>query len=452
MANLPIKLLETLNSLAHFDEKSFVQVHKSDERLTSVRLNPFKHVELDFTSNEKVTWCNNAYYLPQRPVFTADPLFHAGAYYVQEAGSMFLETVLTSILDTNTKQTVLDLCAAPGGKSTLINSILTKDSVLVANEVIKQRASVLSMNLSKWGTSNTIVTNNDPSHFNELREVFDAIVIDAPCSGSGLFRKQPEAIDEWSEENVMLCEARQKRIVADVIPSLKAEGYIVYSTCSYSMEENEQQVEWMEKELGLSYKPLQISIPEGVVDTGKGYRFYPNKVKSEGFFIAILQKTETSIGSNQQRGEKLSLPSNKERQVLQPYFKKEAALQLFSHQTQYKVINTTGFQFLERYGKKLYIKKAGVTLGEIKHNEFIPDHEWAWSVDKSTAITEIELTLEEALLYLKKENLFPEHAKACKGLVQINYKGLGIGLAKMLNNRLNNYLPNAYRILDKTIG
>lgn len=451
MANLPIKLLEALKGLAHFDEKSFIHVHESDERLTSVRLNPFKKVELDFTSNAKVTWCNNAYYLPQRPVFTADPLFHAGAYYVQEAGSMFLETVLKAVLDTSTKLTLLDLCAAPGGKSTLINSNLTNDSLVVANEVIKQRAGILAMNLSKWGTSNTIVTNNDPSHFSEMREVFDAIVIDAPCSGSGLFRKQPEAIEEWSEDNVKLCDARQKRIVADVLPALKAEGYIIYSTCSYSSEENEQQVQWMEKELGLSYTPLKCAIPEGVIDTGKGYRFYPNKVNSEGFFIAVLQKTETSIGGNQQRGEKLNLPSNKERQVLQPYFKKESTLQLFSHQTVYKVINTIGFQFLERYGKKLYIKKAGVTLGEIKHNEFIPDHEWAWAIDKSNVITEVELTLEEALLYLKKENVFPEHAKSLKGLVQINYKGLGIGLAKVLNNRLNNYLPNGFRIMDKTI-
>lgn len=445
--------MESLRGQQGFDESAFLKVHEEEERITSIRLNPFKAVSPDFELNNPVNWCYNGYYLDVRPSFTADPLFHAGAYYVQEAGSMFLDKVLRGCLDPGKSLTILDLCAAPGGKSTLINSFISPDSLLIANEVIKQRAGILAANLSRWGTTNTIVTNNDPSHFGQLPEVFDAIVIDAPCSGSGLFRKQPEAVAEWSEENVNLCSARQKRIVADVLPALKTGGYIIYSTCSYSVVENEAQVEWMEKELGLNYRSLPEVPEEGIIDTGKGYRFYPHLVNSEGFFIAVLQKTEaTTVGQPYVKTEKLAGLTARERQLLEPYLKKEQQGNIFKHAALFKQLNATGRNFLEKYGRNFYIRKAGMDVCQFKRDELIPEQDWAWGIQLPEAISKIELTKEEALRYLKKDTVLPESAKQNRGLALLTYKEAGLGFGKLLSGRLNNYLPAYCAIVDKSIG
>ena len=213
--NLPEAFIQSLQNLKGFDEAAFKAVHQSGFQLTSIRLNPKKiskgqlamparplgslaggHVLL-----EKVPWSDNGYYLSERPSFTLDPLFHAGAYYVQEASSMFLEEVLKQTIDLTKPIRILDLCAAPGGKSTLIQSVISEQSLLVSNEVIKTRVNILAENITKWGADNAIVTNNDPTDFKRLPGYFDVIVVDAPCSGSGLFRKDANAINEWSENN-----------------------------------------------------------------------------------------------------------------------------------------------------------------------------------------------------------------------------------------------------------
>ena len=228
--SLPIRLLDSLETVKGFHRKAFEEVHASGEQVVSVRLNPSK---LSMVNGEwsmaDVPWCPYGRYLSERPSFTLDPLFHAGAYYVQEASSMFLWHALKETIGPDTKKKVLDLCAAPGGKSTLLASYFT-DGLIIANEVIKQRAAVLVENITKWGTDQVIVTNNDPSHFQSLPGYFDVMVIDAPCSGSGLFRKDPGAVDEWSEANVQLCSQRQQRILADVLPALKEDGILIYST------------------------------------------------------------------------------------------------------------------------------------------------------------------------------------------------------------------------------
>src|ERR1044071_5586576 len=204
-------------------------------------------------SMDKIPWTEYGHYLSQRPSFTFDPLFHAGCYYVQEASSMFLEQALKQTIDLSKPLRVLDLCAAPGGKSTHILSLISKDSLLVSNEVIRSRAKILKDNIVKWGYSNVVVTNNDPKDFQRLENHFDVIVVDAPCSGSGLFRREPEAIEEWSINNVQLCCQRQQRILADIIPALKGGGILIYSTCSYSPQEDEQIVQWMRNEFPLDY-------------------------------------------------------------------------------------------------------------------------------------------------------------------------------------------------------
>ena len=230
--HLPNDLLNSLEGIKGFDKEAFVKVHESGEQVTSIRVNPFKssmvngqwsmspHIHNSpLTIDDKIPWTAYGYYLSSRPSFTFDPLFHAGCYYVQDASSMFLEQALKQSVDLSAPLKILDLSAAPGGKSTHILSLISNNSLLVSNEVIRSRANVLKDNLVKWGCNNVIVTNNDPKDFQKLENYFDVIVVDAPCSGSGLFRREPEAIEEWSEQNVTLCSQRQQRILADVLPS-----------------------------------------------------------------------------------------------------------------------------------------------------------------------------------------------------------------------------------------
>jgi 16S rRNA C967 or C1407 C5-methylase (RsmB/RsmF family) len=258
----------------------------------SIRVNQSKNYHPENLQN--VAWCNTGFYLPERPVFTLDPLFHAGAYYVQEASSMFLEQALKQSVDLELPLKVLDLCAAPGGKSTHLASLLSRDSLLVSNEVIRTRAKILAENITKWGNPNVVATNNDPADFQRLPGFFDVVVVDAPCSGEGLFRKDPNAMYEWSEDNVALCASRQRRIVADVWDALKPGGHLVYSTCTYNRMENEDNLEWMENEMGAIPLSLEItSFPEITKDNNlAGYHFYPHKTHGEGFFIAVLKKPE----------------------------------------------------------------------------------------------------------------------------------------------------------------
>ena len=224
--HLPAELLRSLEGVKGFDKEAFIAVHESEERITSIRLNPFKQSEI-VNLKSKVPWTEQGYYLQTRPSFTFDPLFHAGCYYVQEASSMFLEVALKQTVDLSKPLKVLDLCAAPGGKSTHILSLISKESLLVSNEVIRSRATILNDNIVKWGCSNVMVTNNDPKDFQRLENYFDVIVVDAPCSGSGLLRRDPEAIEEWSEQNVTLCSQRQQRILANVLPALKHDGVLI---------------------------------------------------------------------------------------------------------------------------------------------------------------------------------------------------------------------------------
>src|SRR5688572_5876321 len=220
---LPEKLLQSLKDVKGFYEKAFKEVHASATQITSIRRNPLKLsgiTEWSTGSGQSnapvikvegnVPWSSFGFYLTERPSFTFDPVFHAGCYYVQEASSMFLEQALKQTVDLSKEIRVLDLCAAPGGKSTHIQSLISANSLLVSNEVIKNRTNVLKQNILKWGSTNVVVTNNDPKNFARLEGFFDVLVIDAPCSGSGLFRRDTEAINEWSEDNVLLCCGRQK--------------------------------------------------------------------------------------------------------------------------------------------------------------------------------------------------------------------------------------------------
>lgn len=446
MPNLPTLLLESLKEFDGFNIEAFVDAHREENKLTSIRLNPFKPVDLDFELGDAVPWSPGAYYLQERPSFTHDPLFQAGCYYVQEAGSMFIAYLLRQHLDFSQDLRVLDLCAAPGGKSTVLGSLISPESLLVANEIVKSRAGILVQNLAKWGLNKCVVTNNDPSHFSDLNDFFDLVVVDAPCSGSGLFRKQPEAIEEWSQEAVWSCSARQKTILEQIIPAIKDHGYLVYSTCSYSVQENEEIVQWLIETYGLEVLTVPVNAEWGIVSSALGYRFYPHLTRSEGFYCALLRKPGNRETTENRPSRRLKhTPIAKAESELLGNFVDLNQGSVHKIGQQLHLVNTGVSDFLLQSRPNFYLKKAGVCLGEIKGRDFVPNQELAWYPGVLPGVERVELDKENAIRFLKKESFStPENTK---GLALIHYRHYGLGWAKILSNRVNNYLPSEFRIL-----
>jgi len=440
---LPQLLLDSLASVKGFDKEDFIKVHESGEQVTSIRVNPFKEFGI---SNLKfqIPWTEYGYYFETRPSFTFDPLFHAGCYYVQEASSMFLEQALKQTVDLSQPLKVLDLCAAPGGKSTHLFSLISKESLLVSNEVIRSRANILTDNIMKWGCSNVIVINNDPRDFQRLENYFDVIVVDAPCSGSGLFRRDPEAIEEWSEQNVALCSQRQQRILADILPALKNDGVLIYSTCSYSTEEDEEICNWLTEEFQISNLKFKIEDGWGIIETEQGYRFWPDKVKGEGFFIACFRKT----GGND---EEAYLPkikpgkfSVREMEILNKNVNAEG-LAFLRHEEIIYTVPENLLADINFLSSKLRVVNCGTRIGEIIKDKLIPDHALALSSIISDKTSRIELDHERSIQYLKKKELRLETDK--KGWTLVTHQGHHLGWINILPNRINNYYPKELRIL-----
>lgn len=449
---LPATLLDSLQDVEGFDKDAFLQAHESAEQITSVRLNPHKSVLNQLPLADKIPWSSQGYYLTERPSFILDPLWHAGVYYVQEASSMFLEQALKQTNDLSQPLRVLDLCAAPGGKTTLLQSLISPGSLLVSNEVIKTRASILEENCTKWGGPNVIITNNDPQDFSKLESFFDVVVIDAPCSGSGLFRRDPEAISEWSEQHVELCCLRQHRILADVWPALRQGGVVIYSTCSYSKKENEEVLDWIGDEFEIAPLPLQIDPAWNIVATHSekhgfpGYRFFPDKVKGEGFFITCLRKEDG--GTALLRPPKKSIlqkPSKSEISIVEPWLKPGSGMQLWKQVDRILAFPSSQEAPLLAVVEKLYVRSAGISMGKIAGDSLIPDHALAVSTIISDEIVRIPLKHSMALQYLRKEEVSVDTDQ--KGWALMEFEGARLGWVKILANRVNNYYPSGWRIL-----
>lgn len=452
---LPPALLQSLQGATGFDEPAFVQAHTNGQAVTSVRLNPAKPVTdlLDAfgTTYAPVPWNTTGYYLAERPVFTLDPLLHAGAYYVQEASSMFLQQAIQQCCPAAPLR-ALDLCAAPGGKSTLLQSVLHPQSLLVSNEVIKTRASILTENIAKWGAANAVVTNNDPQHFNRLPNFFDLIVVDAPCSGSGLFRRDAAAIDEWSPANVELCSQRQQRILADVMPALKPGGTLIYATCSYSPQEDERIMDWLMEQGELESNRISLQPEWGIVETlsssAYGYRFYPDKVKGEGFFIACFTKKATAeADSPSLKTKKQDIPSKQEAALAANWLQEPDRFALLKQQNDILAIPKELAGDIALLQSALYIKKAGINMGQPMANGWVPHHELALSGLLPDNIQTVELDKEQALQYLRREDISIDTVP--KGWCLVHYQGVALGWLKGLPGRINNYYPKEWRILMK---
>ncbi|ATL47697.1 RNA methyltransferase [Chitinophaga caeni] len=462
MAVLPSELLQSLEGLPGYDASAFIAAHDSEDRITSTRINPFKfaseaaqtqllkHFEpAEFSA---VPWCDTGFYLSERPSFTFDPLFHAGAYYVQEASSMFLQQVFKQAVNGERSLKVLDLCAAPGGKSTLLQSCLDNDSLLVANEVIKSRAALLADNLTKWGTANTVVSNNDPRDFNKLAGFFDVMLVDAPCSGSGLFRRDPGAIDEWSPENVTLCSQRQQRILADALPALKEDGILIYATCSYSAEEDEAILDWLMEHgafesIGIALEPDWNIVESKSAKHGvNGYRFYPGKVQGEGLFMACLRKKEGEHFYQKQK-QGASLISKQDSLRMEKWLQPEHGMAFVQYKDDVIIFPHNLLNEFSILQKNLYLKKAGINAGQLTAKELIPSHALALSNCIARDLPAIDLSKEEALKYLRRDDLMVNVDR--KGWNLMRYEQMNLGWAKILPNRMNNYYPKELRILKE---
>ncbi len=421
---------------------------------TAIRLNAAKPFSPAWPQTQ-IPWSNHGYFLEERPSFTLDPAFHAGAYYVQEASSMFVEHVLNSL--ETPKGLFLDLSAAPGGKSTLLSSYLGNGGLLVANEVIQSRAQTLKENLIKWGLGNAVVTNNDPDHFEPLEGFFDLVLVDAPCSGEGMFRKDPQAREEWSPDNVQLCSARQKRIMDKAGALVKGGGYLVYSTCTFNGQENEDMIRFLTAEF--AFEPVRVpldptwNIVETSVETEDGtffgYRFFPHKVQGEGFFITILKRPDSASTQEPGRMKDFKHPvlkavGEKESEQLETELGFDGSGKYYTLNESYFRISRDFHRHFEKISQVLSLRYFGVELGKKQKKEWIPSQEWALSLLPKPGFPTFEVHLDQALDFLRKNN--QEIPELSLGWVLITYQNLPLGWVKNLGNRLNNYYPKEWRI------
>jgi 16S rRNA C967 or C1407 C5-methylase (RsmB/RsmF family)/NOL1/NOP2/fmu family ribosome biogenesis protein len=444
-------------SLGEQDFQKFVESLEYEPN-TSIRLNPFKKMGSEI-QGEKIPWSKSGYFLKERPSFTLDPLFHAGCYYVQEASSMFIEHILEHI-QAPKDGVYLDLSAAPGGKSTLLSSYLGKNGLLVANEVIKSRANVLKENIIKWGLGNTMVTQNDPEHFSGLEGFFDLVLVDAPCSGEGMFRKDPQARTEWSPDHVSLCALRQERILDKAGALVKGGGFLLYSTCTFNTQENEEILKFICSEF--AYEPIRIPIDPtwGIVESKLeieensffGYRFYPHLVEGEGFFITVLQRSENAPSMDPKKTKDFKHPfiksiGKQESQVLINQLGLPRESVFYSVQDSCFWLNSSFQQVFEFLTRFLNIRYFGVELGKSNKSQFIPNHEWAVSIFEKKGFENFELDKDQALAYLRKEDIMPEDLP--EGWLLVRYLNIPLGWIKNLGNRVNNYYPKDWRIRMK---
>ena len=427
----------------------------SAEPSVSVRVNSkITDNRLQITDNSclAVKWCEWGRYLSERPKFTYDPMFHAGAYYVQEASSMFVWQALEQLVERDA--VVLDMCAAPGGKSTAIAQYLSEKGFLVSNEYVLQRAHVLVENITKWGAPNCVVTNNAPRHFEKLKSRFDAILVDVPCSGEGMFRKDERAREEWSKANVEMCVERQREILESAWKVLKPGGVLIYSTCTFNSHENEEQVQWLIDEMDAEYLPLKIGEDWLITETERGYRCLPHKTRGEGLFMAAVRKQITD--------NRLQITDNRLQSKSEKRKDKKAKNSTFNIQFttddllrgDYGVVESEGRYYavqkeradlVEECRKALNVLMFGVQMYEQKGKDLIPQVALALSqVYVRGAYPEVELSYEEAIAFLRKEAIVL--ADAPRGFVLVTYGGLPLGWVKNIGNRCNNLYPEFWRI------
>lgn len=413
--------------------------------VVSVRYNRAKMTLPDGV--DVVPWADDAAYLSERPLFTGDPLFHSGCYYVQEASSMFLGQAVKQYV--NAPVRVLDLCAAPGGKTTHLLSSLPQGSLLVSNEPMPLRAQVLAENVIKWGNPSAVVTRNMPADFASMRNFFDMIVVDAPCSGEGMFRKDDFAVQQWSVGNVMQCATRQREILRDVWDALRPGGLLVYSTCTFNREEDEDCVAWIAEELGAEVLPIEIQPEWGITGnlTQTGHpvcRFIPGLTKGEGFFMSLLRKDGDGVAQQPRVGKQPLCPA-KSKALVEDWVKDAPSFDFMLHDDSIVALPKGHSAAIVALQSRLRVLHVGLPVAQLKNNKPLPNHALAMSTSlNAEAFNCVELSREQALAYLHRDSLTLPGAPI--GLLLLTYAGMPIGFVKNVGNRANNMYPAEWRI------
>ncbi len=458
---LPKPLENTLRKILQKEYPAFQEALLSP-LTTSLHINRSKapppgHLPLA----DKTPWYADGHYLSERPAFGLDPLFHAGAYYVQEASSMFLAEAVRQLpleKEGSGGLKVLDLCAAPGGKSTLLASILADNSLILCNEVIASRYKVLRQNIDKWGRTNTWTAQHAPEALQSLQGWFDLVVVDAPCSGEGMLRKTSEVLSQWSEKVVKGCALRQRTILAEACNLLRPGGHLIYSTCTFNPEENIDNAVWIAEQ---GFDPIRLNtLPEWqIVEVAQqhtyGYAFFPHRVQGEGFFLAAFRKKETRMSAPHPKKRKKPRHSNWRTATSQQYTlaapflaQPEAFDFLQNDRGQIKVVRKEHQAAAALIESSLRQKAVGLLLGEVKGKQLVPSHPLALSTAIAPDLPALEVPKEAARSFFRKEpfdlpNAGMEHQT---GWALIRHRGLNLGWIKRLPNRFNNYLPQAWRI------
>lgn len=437
------------------------------EACVSIRVNPAKAEGLRgeqparvsevlpmLTAAGRVPWCADGFLLAGRPSFTFDSDFHAGAYYVQEAASQFVGCLLQGGPTSGAR--ILDLCAAPGGKTTLYASLVGRGGLVVANEIDRRRASVLADNVRKWGTGNVVVTTCEPHAVCDCEAWFDVVAVDAPCSGEGMFRKDPAARGEWSENNVRQCAARQDDILREAWRALRPGGTLIYSTCTFNRDEDEGSLErmlaWAGDEVAAPY-PVDVDpawgIVEGEVGPFRTFRFFPHRTVGEGFFAAVARKAPDAPGRQR-------LPKGRRSMVAPADRASAGELRRWVREPDRMVFGTVAGTGYAWYGEQAEAVKtlsealpvicSGVALGQLFKGRLKPDPALAFfdGLERG-AVPVAGLDDEQALRYLRRQEVAA--GALAEGVNLVTARGRALGFAKRIGARVNNMYPNSLRIL-----
>lgn len=457
--DLPIKFVEMLDRLGLSDLAENIS---KGEPAVSVRLNKWKSdnaeggVEQSGTDGQ-VPWCDSGFYLSERPSFTLDPAFHQGRYYVQEASSMFHQYVVKSLLHADSPIALLDACAAPGGKTTAAIDVLPSGSIVVANEYVPARAATLRENAIKWGFPGIIVTRGDTRCLGKLRDCFDMVIADVPCSGEGMMRKDTEAIDQWSEGLIEECADRQWEIVCNLWDALRPGGYMIYSTCTFNRQENEEMVGRIISELGGESVEIAVDASWGItpgIDTPHHcYRFIPGRTRGEGLFVSVIKKdgfpSAPKLKIKPSKGDKKKSPAPLPKQVTE-WLKNSGEMDIYIDADRINAFPKQHTALLKAVKERVDVIHEGILIGNIKGKDVIPSQSLAMSQCLNIdSFPTCELSHEDSLRYLHGDAVtLPEDVG--RGFVLLTYRNSPLGFVKNLGNRSNNLYPSAWRI-RKTI-
>ncbi|MDE6416672.1 MAG: RNA methyltransferase RsmF [Duncaniella sp.] len=425
----------------------------------SVRLNPAKPSALA-PAGEAVEWCDGGVRLAaDAPSVTLDPLFHAGAYYAQDASSMIVKTVVKHIAGADPLVAV-DACAAPGGKTTATIDALPAGSLMIANEIVPARCAILRENLLKWGYPATIVTRGDTATLARMGETADLVIADVPCSGEGMMRKDADAVAQWNPRLVEECARLQREIVDNLWNLLRPGGTMIYSTCTFNRHENEENVAYIVDELGgepIAVPGLPDCIAPGIDTPYPCYRFMPHRLRGEGLFVAVIRKPGHSspLGDDSVPAGKRKDSRNRRHDTGRSSAARDIAASLVDRPESFGIIETSDaitlfpekwMPLLKRVERCTTVVQAGITAATIKGRDVIPHHSLAMSTAMNReAFPEVALSLDDARDFLRRNTLtLPPDTP--RGYVTVTYGGLPLGFMKHLGNRSNNLYPADYRI------